>query len=126
MDKRPLIVLGIIGLAVVGAVVVMPLLEGDEDYSRDPITAIDDDDEPDPIEGRTCEIFYDISRDAADGVDSYAETRARFKDLLEGYGQTVSPSLALPLRDIVSALTAIDTDALDSAVGRMSSACLAL
>lgn len=77
----------------------------------------------DALVERTCEIFRDISGDAADGVDSLDETRDRFRDLLNGYGEAAPSDIAGPLRDVVSALTNFDTDALESAVGRLDSAC---
>jgi hypothetical protein len=58
-----------------------------------------------------------------DGVDTTFETRDRFKDLLDGYGESAPADIAIPLRDIVAALTSLDNTALSSAVGRLDSAC---
>jgi hypothetical protein len=71
----------------------------------------------------TCEIARDISSDAADGVDTLAETRDRFKDLLDGYGEAAPSDIAAPLRDTVAALTSLDDNALSSAVTELDSAC---
>ena len=81
------------------------------------------DGDKDALIERTCEIFYDISSDAANNLDTLAETRARFKDLLDGYGQAAPPKIKSALEDIVSALTVGDTDALETGVTRMDSAC---
>jgi hypothetical protein len=80
-------------------------------------------DSSDALVERTCEIARDISSDAADGVDTLAETRDRFKDLLDGYGEAAPSDIAAPLRDTVAALTSLDDNALSSAVTELDSAC---
>ena len=50
----------------------------------------------------------DISADVADGVDTLDETRARFKDLLNGYGEAGPADVAGPLRDVVAGLTSLE------------------
>jgi hypothetical protein len=77
----------------------------------------------DALTERTCEIFRDISADAANGVDNLSETRDRFRDLLNGYGEAAPPDIASSLQDVVAALTNVDADALQDAISRLDSAC---
>lgn len=77
----------------------------------------------DALTARTCEIFRDIAADGADGVDTIAEGRERFKHLLDGYGQSAPSDIAGPLRSLVAALTNLDLDAAGNAVTQVSSAC---
>jgi hypothetical protein len=79
--------------------------------------------ETDPVLQRTCEIHIDIANDAADGVDTLAETRARYKDLADGYGAALGGEPEAALRAIVAALTWGDSDALKVALNRMQRVC---
>jgi hypothetical protein len=105
----------VVGLAVLGAII--NAFDGDSNGGSSTS------DSSDALTERTCEIARDISQDAADGVDTTFETRDRFKDLLDGYGESALADIAIPLRDIVAALTSLDNAALSSAVGRLDSAC---
>jgi uncharacterized protein YPO0396 len=80
-------------------------------------------DDTDALTERTCEIFRDISADAANDVDTLSETRDRFRDLLNGYGQAAPADVASALQDVVAALTNVDVDALEIAIGRLDDAC---
>ena len=77
----------------------------------------------DALVARMCEIVRDIAGDAAHGVDTLSETRDRLRHLLDGYGVNAPADIRAQLRDAVAALTAEGTDALDSSVGRLESAC---
>ena len=111
-----IIAMVIVGLVVLGAII--NAFDGDSGGG-----STSSDDGSDALTERTCEIARDISQDAADGVDTTFETRDRFKDLLDGYGESAPSDIAVPLRDIVAALTSLDNAALSSAVGRLDSAC---
>lgn len=110
-----IIAMVIVGLIVLGAII--NAFDGDSNGGSSTS------DSSDALTERTCEIARDISQDAADGVDTTFETRDRFKDLLDGYGESAPADIAIPLRDIVAALTSLDNAALSSAVGRLDSAC---
>jgi len=86
-------------------------------------TSSSSDDGTDALTERTCEIARDISADAANGVDNLSETRDRFRDLLNGYGEAAPADVASALQDVVAALTDVDADALESAIGRLDDAC---
>lgn len=75
------------------------------------------------LTARTCEIFRDIAGDGASEIDTIAEGRERFKDLLDGYGQSAPSDIAGPLRTLVAALTNLDFEAAGNAVTQISSAC---
>jgi hypothetical protein len=111
-----IIAMVVVGFIVLGAII--NAFDGDSGGGSTP-----SDDGSDALTERTCEIARDISQDAADGVDTTTETRDRFKDLLDGYGQSAPADIAVPLRDIVAALTSLDNAALRSAVGQLDSAC---
>jgi hypothetical protein len=106
----------IVGLIVLGAII--NAFDGDSGGG-----STSSDSGSDALTERTCEIARDISQDAADEVNTTFETRDRFKDLLDGYGESAPADIAIPLRDIVAALTSLDNTALSSAVGRLDSAC---
>ncbi|MGH3690502.1 MAG: hypothetical protein ACRDT7_10130 [Microbacterium sp.] len=77
----------------------------------------------DAVVERSCEIIVDITNDAADSVDTLAETRDRFKDLLDGYGVSLPAGMQADLRDVVSALTTGDNTLLESALNGLVAAC---
>lgn len=77
----------------------------------------------DAVLERLCEIHMDIVNDAADGVDTLAETRERYRDLLEGYGSAVGGPPEQTLREVVSALTTGRTRRLEEALLRLTSIC---
>lgn len=116
-----------IAIAIIGSVVVIGIIGAVA--TQQPSTTNEEEtdgtssaSDSDALVQRTCEIFRDIAADAGE-VDSLAETRTRFKDLLNGYGEAAPPDIASPLRGIVSALTNNDVDQLESAVGELDSAC---
>jgi hypothetical protein len=116
-----------IAIGVVGAVLVLGVIGAlvtEREPSDERGGGSSSSDSTDALTERTCEIFRDISRDAANGVDNLSETRDRFRDLLNGYGEAAPTDIASALQDVVAALTDLDTDALESAVGRLDDACL--
>jgi len=77
----------------------------------------------DAVVQRSCEIHFDIAADAADNVETLSETRARYRDLLDGYGVSLPSGMQNPLRGIVSALTTGNANRLESALADFSSYC---
>jgi Spy/CpxP family protein refolding chaperone len=77
----------------------------------------------DALVQRSCEIHFDVAADAADNVDTLSETRARYKDLLDGYGVSLPRQMQQALRDIVSALTTGNANRLEAALADFSSFC---
>ena len=75
---------------------------------------------PSALVERTCEIVRDIAGDAAAGVDTVSETRARPEHLLDGYGVRAPTDIQTPLRDAVAAMTDVT---LESSIERLGSAC---
>jgi hypothetical protein len=69
---------------------------------------------------RTCEIVRDIAGDAASGVDTVSETRARLDHLLEGYGVRAPEDIQTRLRGAVAATTDVG---LETSMDRLGSAC---
>jgi hypothetical protein len=77
----------------------------------------------DALVQRSCEIHFDIAADAADNADTLSETRARCKDLLDGYGVSLPRQMQQALRDVVSALTTGNANRLEAALTDFSSFC---